>query len=144
MILFIISLGDWLIGANQDGGGHKKYEPNDMRFDECKRLLYECQQREINSGNKKSQQNQLTTTGATTSRRKTKLELFQHICSNFKPVFRYFFTENFITTKDWYQKRLNYTKSVATASIVGYIVGLGWLHSILFQNFGNLVKFNGF
>ena len=28
----------------------------------------------------------------------------------------------------WYEKRLNYTRSVATSSIVGYIVGLGDRH----------------
>lgn len=39
-----ITIGDWLIGQNQDGGAHKKYEPNDLRFDECKRILYEASQ----------------------------------------------------------------------------------------------------
>ncbi|CAF0940395.1 unnamed protein product, partial [Brachionus calyciflorus] len=40
-----ITIGNWLIGENQDGGAHKKYEPNDLRFDECKRILHEaCQQ----------------------------------------------------------------------------------------------------
>lgn len=36
--------------------------------------------------------------------------------------------ENFKTPSLWYEKRLNYTRSVATASIVGYIVGLGDRH----------------
>lgn len=29
---------------------------------------------------------------------------------------------------DWFVKRLNYTRSVATSSIVGYVVGLGDRH----------------
>lgn len=59
---------------------------------------------------------------------KTRLETFLEICDNFKPVFRYFFMENFLDASVWYQRRLNYTKSVATASIVGYVVGLGDRH----------------
>ncbi len=81
-----------------------------MRFDECRRRIYEHQ------------------TSNATNKKKTKLELFLEICNNFKPVFRYFFIENFKTPSLWYEKRLNYTRSVATASIVGYIVGLGDRH----------------
>ena len=53
------------------------------------------------------------------NKKKTKLDLFLEVCSNLKPVFRYFFMENFKTSSIWYEKRLNYTRSVATASIVG-------------------------
>ncbi|CAF0985252.1 unnamed protein product [Brachionus calyciflorus] len=60
--------------------------------------------------------------------KKSKLEVFLEVTEKFKPVFRYFFIENFLTQNEWYQKRLNYTKSVATSSIVGYIVGLGDRH----------------
>ena len=64
----------------------------------------------------------------TSAKKKNKLELYLEICNNFKPVFRYFFMENFKTPATWYEKRLNYTRSVATASIVGYCVGLGDRH----------------
>ena len=63
-----------------------------------------------------------------TNKKKTKLELYLEICEKFKPVFRFFFMENFKSPSIWYQKRLNYTRSVATSSIVGYIVGLGDRH----------------
>lgn len=36
--------------------------------------------------------------------------------------------ENFLDLNEWYEKRVNFTKSVATSSIVGYIVGLGDRH----------------
>ena len=49
-------------------------------------------------------------------------------CSNFQPVFRHFFFENFLQPREWYERRLAYTRSVATNSIVGYIVGLGDRH----------------
>ncbi len=98
---FTFYLGDWLIGSDQDGGAHSKYEPGDLRFDECRRRIYEHQ----------------NSTGV--NKKKTKLDLFLEVCANLKPVFRYFFMENFKTSSIWYEKRLNYTRSVATASIVG-------------------------
>ena len=36
--------------------------------------------------------------------------------------------ENYLESNDWFEKRLNYTRSVATSSIVGYIIGLGDRH----------------
>ena len=57
-----------------------------------------------------------------------KHEVFLEICKNLKPVFRYFFMENYLESNDWFEKRLNYTRSVATSSIVGYIIGLGDRH----------------
>ena len=35
---------------------------------------------------------------------------------------------NYLESNDWFEKRLNYTRSVATSSIVGYIIGLGDRH----------------
>jgi hypothetical protein len=106
-----LTLGDWLIGKNQDGGAHKKYEPNDWKFDECKRKLHDAFQ--------------LTNKRVKT---KSKLDTFIEICENIRPVFRYFFMENYLDPSAWFERRLNYTKSVATSSIVGYIVGLGDRH----------------
>ncbi len=60
--------------------------------------------------------------------RKSKLDVYTEICREFHPVFRHFFTETFLNPVDWFQKRLNFTKSVACSSIVGYIVGLGDRH----------------
>ena len=60
--------------------------------------------------------------------KKVKHEVFLEICKNLKPVFRYFFMENYLESNDWFEKRLNYTRSVATSSIVGYIIGLGDRH----------------
>lgn len=47
----------------------------------------------------------------------------------FRPVFRHFFTEYHKTPISWYAMRLNYTRSVATTSIVGHILGIGDRHS---------------
>ncbi|KAJ3223764.1 hypothetical protein HK099_000720 [Clydaea vesicula] len=60
---------------------------------------------------------------------KSKLAVYENICANFKPVFRHFFFEEFIQSQIWLKKRLIYTRSVATSSMIGYIVGLGDRHA---------------
>lgn len=39
------------------------------------------------------------------------------VCENFQPVFRYFCMEKFLDPAVWFEKRLAYTRSVATSSI---------------------------
>lgn len=46
-----------------------------------------------------------------------KYETFMTICQNFEPVFRYFCMEKFLDPAVWFEKRLAYTRSVATSSI---------------------------
>ncbi|KIY63461.1 hypothetical protein CYLTODRAFT_493892 [Cylindrobasidium torrendii FP15055 ss-10] len=52
------------------------------------------------------------------------------------PVMRHWFTEKNKLPIAWYKTRLNYTRSVATTSIVGWMVGLGDRHggNILIDN----------
>ncbi|CAF90921.1 unnamed protein product, partial [Tetraodon nigroviridis] len=57
-----------------------------------------------------------------------KLQAYAEVCRNFRPVFRFFCMERFQDPAVWMEKRLAYTRSVATSSIVGYIVGLGDRH----------------
>ncbi|OAE18377.1 hypothetical protein AXG93_1783s1060 [Marchantia polymorpha subsp. ruderalis] len=47
-----------------------------------------------------------------------------------RPVMHHFFLEKFAQAANWFEKRLAYTRSVATSSMVGYIVGLGDRHSV--------------
>jgi ataxia telangiectasia mutated family protein len=47
----------------------------------------------------------------------------------FMPVMRHYFIEKHKTPLSWFAMRLNYTRSVATTSIVGHILGLGDRHS---------------
>lgn len=61
-----------------------------------------------------------------------KCETFMDICQNFQPVFRYFCMEKFLDPAVWFEKRLAYTRSVATSSI-GNLLHFSrvstWLHS---------------
>ena len=95
-----------MIGEDQQGGAHSRYAPDDMRYDECKRMLYE----------------------ATSKDHKARRTIYADICARFRPVFRHFFMESFVEARHWYAKRLNYTHSVASSSIVGYVIGLGDRH----------------
>jgi ataxia telangiectasia mutated family protein len=54
--------------------------------------------------------------------------LFLALRKCFKPVMRHFFTEKHKVPMSWFAMRLNYTRSVATTSIVGHILGLGDRH----------------
>lgn len=46
-----------------------------------------------------------------------KYRIFMEVCENFQPVFRYFCMEKFLDPAVWFEKRLAYTRSVATSSI---------------------------
>ncbi|VVC96704.1 unnamed protein product, partial [Leptidea sinapis] len=59
---------------------------------------------------------------------KHKLMVFNEILRVFRPVLHYFFTEHYGDPVTWYERRLAYTRSVATSSMVGYIMGLGDRH----------------
>ena len=64
------------------------------------------------------------------------LKLFLQIRPQFEPVMRHYFTEKYKTPISWFAMRLNYTRSVATTSIVGHSLGLGDRHvsNILIDN----------
>lgn len=57
------------------------------------------------------------------------ITLFLSLRERFKPVMRHFFTEKHKVPMSWFAMRLNYTRSVATTSIVGHILGLGDRHT---------------
>lgn len=54
---------------------------------------------------------------------------FEDICKRMPPLFRFFFLQVYTNPAALLQSRLNYTRSVATSSIVGHILGLGDRHS---------------
>ena len=60
--------------------------------------------------------------------KKYKVAKFTEICQAFKPVFRHFFYENFSSPCQQLERRLAYTRSCATSSMIGYVLGLGDRH----------------
>ncbi|KAK2185679.1 hypothetical protein NP493_226g01000 [Ridgeia piscesae] len=99
-----IPLGSYLCGGVN--GAHERYRPQDLTACKCRKRMMAAVEKNY----------------------KRKHEAYLSLCDNFRPVFRHFFMERFPEPGDWYEKRLAYTRSVATNSIVGYIVGLGDRH----------------
>ncbi|TFK39785.1 hypothetical protein BDQ12DRAFT_704732 [Crucibulum laeve] len=101
-------LRTWLIRA------HPKYRPKDMRPDKAQSFL--------GSFRGKTAQEQINA--------------FRLVKKDLKPVMRHYFTEKHRTPISWFSMRLSYTRSVATTSIVGHILGLGDRHTsnILIDN----------
>ncbi|XP_042342685.1 serine-protein kinase ATM [Plectropomus leopardus] len=99
-----VPIGEFLVDPNK--GAHKRFRPRDWTNLACRRKMMEAQKLAFDE----------------------KLQAYGEVCKNFRPVFRYFCMERFLDPAVWMEKRLAYTRSVATSSIVGYIVGLGDRH----------------
>ncbi|XP_056650415.1 serine-protein kinase ATM isoform X2 [Monodelphis domestica] len=99
-----VPIGEFLV--NNEDGAHKRYRPKDFSPYQCQKKMMDMQKKSFEE----------------------KYEVFMDICQNFQPVFRYFCMEKFLDPAVWFEKRLAYTRSVATSSIVGYILGLGDRH----------------
>ncbi|KAM9220531.1 serine-protein kinase ATM isoform 2-T2 [Dugong dugon] len=99
-----VPIGEFLV--NNEDGAHKRYRPKDFSAYQCQKKMMEVQKKSFEE----------------------KYATFMDICRNFQPVFRYFCMEKFLDPAVWFEKRLAYTRSVATSSIVGYILGLGDRH----------------
>ncbi|XP_045153674.1 serine-protein kinase ATM [Echinops telfairi] len=99
-----VPIGDFLV--HSEDGAHKRYRPQDLSAYQCQKKMMDVQKKSFEE----------------------KYETFMDICQNFQPVFRYFCMEKFLDPAVWFEKRLAYTRSVATSSIVGYILGLGDRH----------------
>uniref|UniRef100_A0A3Q1IFI7 non-specific serine/threonine protein kinase n=1 Tax=Anabas testudineus TaxID=64144 RepID=A0A3Q1IFI7_ANATE len=99
-----VPIGEFLVDPSK--GAHKRFRPQDMTNLACRKKMMEAQRLGFDE----------------------KLQAYSEVCKKFRPVFRYFCMERFLDPAVWMEKRLAYTRSVATSSIVGYIVGLGDRH----------------
>ena len=62
--------------------------------------------------------------------RQERLEAYLEVTDHFKPVFRHYFLERYPDPSEWFRRRVAYTRSVASNSIVGHILGIGDRHSL--------------
>ena len=99
-----------------------RYRPQDMKPTEASTLL---------SNARKDSKNQPSLL----------LKAFADVQAQFKPVMRHYFTELHKAPTAWFAIRLNYSRSVATTSIVGHVLGLGDRHTsnILMDNSSGMV-----
>lgn len=59
---------------------------------------------------------------------KYKLQVYKDICEKLKPAFHHFFLYSFLVPGKWFERKLAYTNSIATNSIIGHILGIGDRH----------------
>ena len=110
-----ISLASYLIGRLEDGAkavsAHSYYRPKDAPAMECRQVIAKYAR----------------------SSQEQRIEAFKQVMRQFKPVFRFYFIDNFPNPVEFMRHRRTYTVSLAVSSIVGYIVGLGdrHMHNIL-------------
>lgn len=57
-----------------------------------------------------------------------RLNYLKVVWRKFQPVFRYFFVEQWPDAADWFSHQMNYSRSMAVMSMVGFILGLGDRH----------------
>lgn len=74
------TLGEYLVSA------HKKYRPHDLPVVECRKMI-------ADACKKTSEE---------------RLKAFTEVCAKLKPVFQYFFMENFFSPGEWLEKRTFY------------------------------------
>ncbi|CAH2005984.1 unnamed protein product [Acanthoscelides obtectus] len=103
-----MTIGSYLVGdaENKDVGAHVTYRPRDRKPKYCRDALAAC------AGKSPEQ----------------KLATYKKICHEFKPVFHKFFESTFPHPSIWYERRRAYVRSVATASMCGYVLGIGDRH----------------
>ncbi|GAB7328560.1 hypothetical protein MBLNU13_g00514t1 [Cladosporium sp. NU13] len=65
---------------------------------------------------------------AQNSSTETRVKEFRQVCEKFQPVMRHFFLERFDDPDDWFEKRTAYTRTTASVSMLGHVLGLGDRH----------------
>ncbi|KAJ3435813.1 serine/threonine-protein kinase atm [Anaeramoeba flamelloides] len=130
-----MAFGDWLVGNKNSkdsirNSAHCRYRPNDWLNDKCKNEMRKIQNNDNVNDNfdLNDEDEDEDDYDMNFNSNNNKLNVYQKILKNFKPVFRHFFFEKFLDYNDWFEKKLNYTRSVAVNSIIGYILGIGGRH----------------
>lgn len=101
-------LTEYLIGTSQRKGAHERFRPEDWPPKQCRSELSKTKFRE-----------------------KSPDEIYNNykkICNHIQPVFHNFFLERFHNPGVWFERRMAYARSLATTSIIGYILGIGDRH----------------
>lgn len=109
-------MGLFLLGDDGKGrnGAHAKYNPTDLLAEECRSRVGKIANAVKNSREP--------------SAKAKRVQVFKDVCKRFKPVFRHFFYESFPSPEQHLERRLAFTRSCATSSMIGYVLGLGDRH----------------
>lgn len=85
---------------------HDNYYPNDFTVKQCREEMSNAIYKSVNE----------------------RVKVFEKIMNNTHPVLRHFFLDYFHSPDDWLRCRTSYSRSTATVSILGHILGLGDRH----------------
>lgn len=102
-----IPLTEYLVGSGGQGA-HERIHPKDWTPQTCRSKLGQTPLR--------------------TTPFETVYKNFLDICQHIKPVFHHFFFEKYHNPGVWFERRLAYAHSLATTSMIGYILGIGDRH----------------
>ncbi|GMT30959.1 hypothetical protein PFISCL1PPCAC_22256, partial [Pristionchus fissidentatus] len=105
-----ISLKQLLCGMDRESGLHREIHPDDISGKEACIMMGNACQAE-------------------------KVEVFKKVCERLRPVFRHYFYKAYGSPREWSERLNSYRRSLATWSIVCYVVGLGDRHAsnVLFE-----------
>lgn len=122
-----VPIGEFLVEPNK--GAHKRFRPQDWANLACRRkmMVWRCWQEKTLATwqHMLAMGSELTAVvfvglslqDAQRLAFDEKLQAYNEVCTKFRPVFRYFCMERFLDPAVWMEKRLAYTRSVATSSI---------------------------
>lgn len=102
-------LTEYLVGTNRRHGAHERFRPQDWPPQKCREKLSQTTMRSGKSID-------------------TVYKNYMNICEHIKPVFHHFFFEHFHNPGVWFERRMAYAHSLATTSMIGYILGIGDRH----------------
>lgn len=101
-------LTDYLVGSSSRKGAHVRFRPGDWPPKKCRETMLPISIR--TQPFDKVHKN------------------YMDICEHIQPVFHNFFLEHFHNPGVWYERRMAYAHSLATTSMIGYILGIGDRH----------------
>lgn len=105
-------LSDYLVGtSSQKKGAHERFRPQDWPPSKCRKEL-----------------GQVSMRPPIKSPFENTYKTYKSICDHIKPVFHQFFFEYFYNPGVWFERRMAYAHSLATTSMIGYILGIGDRH----------------
>jgi hypothetical protein len=104
-------LSNYLTGGQS---AHERYRPHDWTHTKCRKVMHEVHTA-IAEGKE--------------TRKSASLDMYRRVERHLKPVMHHFFLERWHAPAAWFEKRLAYATSVASGSMIGYVLGLGDRHS---------------
>jgi ataxia telangiectasia mutated family protein len=125
-------LSVWLVGSGgsrSPPGAHARYRPADLPHREARKLMADAAA--LNKTEELHRQYEVVTQKTQPVMRfvgSFPLVLFYKLILNLTFLSSHFFTERFLEPATWFERRLAYTRSVASSSIVGFVLGLGDRH----------------